>query len=230
MFRFKEFEIEDKNASMKVGTDAVLLGAWAEVSNAQHILDVGTGCGIIALMLAQRTTEGTTIEGVDIDDKNIRQANENLMTTRWCNRVLFHHASLQSFHSLHQYDLIVSNPPYFQNSLLPPTHSRQQARHNHSLPFEDLITHSKRLLKVTGKLCLILPVTEGNQFKESALQHHLCLEKEVAVFIKASKPQERWLLEFSLSNGKTTTEKIVLFDDNGSKSKPYQNLTDKFYL
>jgi len=217
-------------ASMKVGTDAVLLGAWTDIKNTKHILEVGTGCGVITFMLAQRTPEGVIIEGLDIDEPSIRQACENGLRTPWHHRLQFHLSSFQEYKPAHQYDLIVSNPPFFINSLLPPQAKRKQARHAGTLSFAELITFSKSMLTRNGRLALILPTAEGNLFKELATASQLYLSKETAVFTKPGKPQERGLLEFSLSSGKATTDKIVLFEINGNKTKAYQELTDEFYL
>ena len=148
VFRFKQFSIEDKRSAMKVGTDAVLLGAWVNLKGVKRILDVGTGCGIIALMLAQRTKEDVNIDGIEIDEQCVQQAKENLLETIWCNRVLMHRYSLQAFRSPFKYDLIVSNPPYFNNSQLPPKAHRARARHTDSLSFKELLHHSVRLINV----------------------------------------------------------------------------------
>ncbi|MBS1489634.1 MAG: methyltransferase [Bacteroidetes bacterium] len=229
-FHFKQFSVRHDLASMKVGTDAVLLGVWVELKEAKHILDVGTGCGIIALMLAQRSHNDVLIEGLDIDEPSLRQAHENGVRTPWRHRLQFHLSSLQEYKPVHQYDLIVCNPPYFTNSLLPPGVKRKQARHTGTLSFTELITFSKKMLTHNGRLVLILPTAEGTAFKELAIDSQLYLSKETAVFTKPGKPQERWLLEFSLSSGKVTTGKIVLFEVNGNKTQAYQELTNEFYL
>ncbi len=230
MFRFKQFSIEDDRCAMKVGTDAVLLGAWVNVSKAKRILDVGTGCGIIALMLAQRTEEEVNIEGIEIDQQSAQQAQENLEKTLWCNRVLFHHLSLQNFNSPYKYDLIVSNPPYFNHSQLPPKAHRAKARHTQALCYEELISHTMLLLKKKGRLAVILPYTEGNFFVNIASLSGLICIRQLAFYSREGKPQERWLFEFSLNPAPLKKEKLVLHGVGESWSPDYQSLTKAFYL
>jgi tRNA1Val (adenine37-N6)-methyltransferase len=230
MFFFKQFSIEDDRCAMKVGTDAVLLGAWVDVSKAKKILDVGTGCGIIALMLAQRTEEDVNIEGIEIDLESAKQADENLLQTRWCNRVLMHNYSLQTFRSPFKYDLIVSNPPYFINSQLPPSSNRAKARHTQSLSYKELIHYSLLLLKKKGKLAVVLPYAEGNEFVNLASQRGLICIRQLAFYSRKEKPQERWLFEFSLLPTISKIEQLILHDEGESWSDDYKQLTKDFYL
>lgn len=233
MFHFKQFSIEDSKSAMKVGTDAVLLGAWVKLKGAKRILDVGTGCGIIALMLAQRTDENVNdvqIEGIEIEELSVLQAEENLLETRWCNRVLFHHLSFQKFTSPYKYDLIISNPPYFINSQLPPASHRATARHTNSLTYEELIQHSIRLLTKKGKLAVILPYEEGKKFISLASLKGLLCNRELAFFSRQGKPQERWLMEFSFDASPTQKEQLILHSKGESWSDDYKNLTKDFYL
>jgi tRNA1Val (adenine37-N6)-methyltransferase len=164
MFRFKQFSIEDDRCAMKVGTDAVLLGAWVDISNAKKILDVGTGCGIIALMLAQRTGEDVCIEAIEIEKQDAIQALENSNQSPWAKRIKITPQSLQEFKGFESFDIIVSNPPYFINSQLPPSTDRAKARHTHSLSYQELIDHSIRLLNKEGRLAVVLPYAEGKNF------------------------------------------------------------------
>jgi tRNA1Val (adenine37-N6)-methyltransferase len=230
VFRFKQFSIEDSNCAMKVGTDAVLLGAWANVKGVKRILDVGTGCGIIALMLAQRTEEDVNIEGIEIEEQSAIQAQENLEKTLWYNRILFHNYSLQTFRSAYKYDLIVSNPPYFNNSQLPPTNQRARARHTDTLSYEELIVHSKKFLKSKGKLAVVLPYEEGKEFLSLASLHQLFCIRQLAFYSRKGKPQERWLFEFSTEPLTLKTEMLVLHGAGESWSEDYKKLTRDFYL
>ncbi len=215
---------------MKVGTDAVLLGAWVNVKGVKRILDVGTGCGIIALMLAQRTEENVTIEGIEIEEQDAKQANENLLATRWCNRVLFQNYSFQNFRSPFKYDLIVSNPPYFNNSQLPPVKQRARARHTDTLGYEELISYSKKFLNQTGSLAVVLPYKEGKDFVSLASLHQLFCIRQLAFYSRKGKPQERWLFEFSKEPHSLTTETLVLHGEGEAWSEEYKVLTRDFYL
>jgi tRNA1Val (adenine37-N6)-methyltransferase len=230
VFRFKQFSIEDSQCAMKVGTDAVLLGAWVNVKGVKRVLDVGTGCGIIALMLAQRTEENVNIEGIEIEEQGAKQADENLLETRWCNRVLFHNYSLQTFRSPFKYDLIVSNPPYFNNSQLPPKAHRAKARHTDSLSYPELLHHSIRFLKTKGRLAVILPFEEGKLFVSLAKEVGLYLNRQLAFYSRKEKPQERWLMEFSFEPAPTKKEKLTLHSEGETWSEDYKRLTKDFYL
>ncbi len=149
---------------MKVGTDGVLLGAWADCDNAKRILDIGTGTGLIALMMAQRSQ--AQIDAIEIDEHASEQAIENVNRSPWASRVNVINKSLQDYSKVENkaYDLIVSNPPYFQNSMFAPDKKRTDARHNSNLELEDLLKGAKKLLSNDGKLSIILPYLEGNMF------------------------------------------------------------------
>ncbi|MBI3220006.1 MAG: methyltransferase [Bacteroidetes bacterium] len=215
---------------MKVGTDAVLLGAWVNVAGTRRILDVGTGCGIIALMLAQRTAADVMIEGIEVESIDAAQAMENANHSPWANRVHIHSVALQDYHSPALFDLIVSNPPYFINSQLPPTAHRAKARHTQSLSFEELISHSLRLLTIEGKLAIVLPFEEGNLFQSLAEQHGLFPTSRLAFYSRQGKPQERWLIEFSKTKLPIKEEQLILHGEGETWSDDYQNLTRSFYL
>ena len=220
-FRFKQFFIEDSQCAMKVGTDGVLLGAWAPTGT--RILDVGTGSGLIARMLMQRCPEAE-VEGIDIDPNAVEQAREN--------GVKAFVSSLQEWQGT--YDLIVSNPPYFQNSLKNTDKGRQTARHTDTLSFAELIKHSARLLIEDGQLALILPAEAENEIRQLAGAEGFFLTRVTRVYSKESKPARRVLMAFSRDNGITehryTEDTLVLEDEKGGRSLPYQTLCRDFYL
>jgi len=227
-FRFKQFFIEDSKCAMKVGTDGVLLGAWCPVSGYRlrvtgyRILDVGTGSGLIARMLMQRCPEAE-VEGIDIDEAAVEQARENGVKA-FC-------AKLQEWQGT--YDLIVSNPPYFQNSLKNPDKGRQTARHTDTLSYAELIKHSARLLKEGGLLALILPAEAENEVRQLAAAENLFIAHVTRVYSKESKPARRVLMNFvmtTLRNDDITIDTLVLEDEKGGRSLPYQNLCKDFYL
>ncbi|HEV8513696.1 MAG TPA: methyltransferase [Cyclobacteriaceae bacterium] len=229
-FQFKKFIIHHDRCSMKVGTDAVLLGSWTDVNVANQILDVGTGSGVIALMFAQRTNDKVHIDAIEIEKQDAAQAKENVSLSPWSTKVTVSETSFQNFQSTTKYDLVVSNPPYFINSLLPPAPHRQRTRHTEQLTFEELITHSIRLLNSTGTLAVILPVQEGNDFKQLALKNGLHLKRQLAFYSRKEKPQERWLFEFGFELVKPKEEKLILYETGNIKSNDYINLTKDFYL
>src|SRR5262245_47431299 len=145
LFNFKQFIIRDDKASMKVGTDAVLLGAWADVASAKKILDIGAGTGVITLMAAQRN-QNAEVVAVEIQLPDFEELFENVRQSPWHNRIHVCHSSIQDYKSEIQFDCIICNPPFFSKSLLPPVESRQKTRHNVTLTQKDLVESVKRLL------------------------------------------------------------------------------------
>jgi len=196
-FSFKHFTVYHDKCAMKVGTDGVLLGAWADVRNAANILDIGTGSGLIALMLAQRSK--AIITAIDIDENAVIQAKINVENSKWNDRIQLIEADLNTFCNTtkQQFDLIVSNPPYFKNSLETPDLSRTMARHASANFHHEIIFSAKKLLTDNGRLCLILPVNEGNDCIIFAQNNGLFCSKKVLVFPKPNSLAKRLLIEFS---------------------------------
>ncbi|MFN7490192.1 MAG: tRNA1(Val) (adenine(37)-N6)-methyltransferase [Chryseotalea sp.] len=232
MFRFKQFAIEDKDCAHKVGTDGTLLGAWANIHQKKNILDVGTGSGLIALMLAQRTPDDVTIKAIDVSEKDVNQARENFLQSPWPDKLEVIHQSVQNYKGIPDgFDLIVSNPPYFQNSFKPPKQERVVPRHTTLLSFEDLLTHAYRLSTTQGRLSVILPEVEGEMFCELAEGKAWYASRKTVFKSRSSKPIERLLLEFEKINTKQTEEKeLVLYERDELWSLNYQMLTKDFYL
>jgi tRNA1Val (adenine37-N6)-methyltransferase len=229
-FQFKQFTIHHDNSAMKVGTDSVLLGAWTNTEGAKHILDIGTGSGIIALMLSQRTPSSTQIDAVEIEPDAAAQARKNVLQSPWPDKVNVYQSSIQTFYTEKKYDLIISNPPYFQNSFKPSDENRLITRHTVSLSFNDLIETVKRLLTAAGKFCVILPYQEGLEFIELAKNNNLYCMRQCAFRSRMEKPVERWLLEFS-SNFKPKAEgELILYGTGDEWSDGYKSLTKDFYL
>ena len=247
-FRFKQFFIEDSKCAMKVGTDGVLLGAWCPLDRftdrtqtaarltSEHrpnyrILDVGTGSGLIARMLMQRCPEAE-VEGIDIDESAVEQAREN--------GVRAFQARLQDWKLDigNYYDLIVSNPPYFKNSLKNPDKGRETARHTDSLPFEELVKHSARLLKEGGELAVILPAESESEFRQLCAAEDLWLTRVTHVYSKENKKPKRVLLAFERTQStdrfqvdlRAQTDSLVLEDEKGGRSAAYSELCKDFYL
>ena len=222
-FKFKQFTIWHDKCAMKVGTDGVLLGAWAPLGS--RILDVGTGSGLIARMLMQRCPEAE-VEGIDIDEAAVAQAKEN--------GVRAFQARLQDWKSNigDCYDLIVSNPPYFQNSLKNPDRGRELARHTDSLGYEELIAHSARLLKEEGQLALILPAEAEEEIRNLAARYSLFPTHITRVYSKETKPARRVILAFSRKNSIVglIEDSLVLEDEKGGRSAAYSKLCEEFYL
>lgn len=216
---------------MKVGTDGVLLGAWTNVTDVKNILDIGTGSGLIALMLAQRTENNIHIDAVEIDTLAASEALENFIASPWRDKTSIHQMPIQNFLSEKKYDLIVSNPPYFINSFKPPAVNRLMARHTENLSFHDLLEATKKLLSETGRLSVILPIVEGEQFITLASLTNLKLTRKWTFRTRAEKPVERYLLEFSMTPDRVfDTGEIRLYDSGENWSDEYKQLTRDFYL
>jgi tRNA1Val (adenine37-N6)-methyltransferase len=230
VFRFKQFEINQDKCAMKVGTDGVLIGAWAETDNAKNILDIGAGTGLISLMLAQRTT--AIIVAVEIDKNAFEQAKENFSNSKWNNRLYIYNQSIQDFSKItdKQYDLIISNPPYFSNAYRPENDARSFARHNVALSFEDLLEAVSVVISDSGKFAVVLPI-EAENFIELARNYDLYLVRKCTVLPNNSKPTKRLLLEFSKEKDVLKTENLVIEEEQRHQySQDYINLTKEFYL
>lgn len=229
-FQFKQFTVFHDKCAMKVGADGVTLGAWADVSDTETILDVGCGSGLIALMLAQRCD--AEITAIDIDENCIIQTKENVDKSPWDNRINVIHTSFQDFADRFsgRFDLIVSNPPFFVNSLKNPSESRSNARHTDTLPHSDLLKNAKKILAEKGRFCLILPVTEGEEFIEMAIKEGLFIARKIFVFPNDKKPAKRLLIEFRREKFACETGKIKIEKSRGIYNEEYAELVKDFYL
>lgn len=234
VFRFKQFDIHQDQCLMKVCTDGVLLGSWAAVNNAGSAIDIGTGSGVITLMLAQRSEKLNRILGVEIDSGSYEQACVNALQSTWSDRLEMVHASIQEFiHTTSDtFDLIVSNPPFFTGGTLSESQPKNEVRHTVKLPHSDLLRAVKKLMSPNGRFSVILPVMEGYRFIELAEQYRLYLSRQTQVFTRSGKPMERLLLEFSHQDGKALEEKdlFIHLGENDEFSSDYLNLTRDFYI
>lgn len=215
---------------MKVGTDGVLLGAWTESGEAGTILDIGTGTGLIALMLAQKS--GAVIDAIDIDENSCEQAKQNVDLSKWSSRITVHHCSLQLYilSCRIKYELIVSNPPYFIDAYKAGDISRNLARQaDTALSFDELILGVKALLREEGRFCIILPSKEGNYFKQKAAIAGLYCNKITHVKTRSEKSEKRLLMQYSFSNPTFSEDELVIHDEDLSFSERYKKLTNDFY-
>lgn len=232
IFRFKQFAVSHANSSMKVGTDAVILGSWAEIKNSQKILDIGTGSGIIALMMAQKNSEAQ-IKAIDIDANSIREASQNFEQSPWSERLEAECIALQNYGLSHknQFDHIISNPPFFSKSTPAPDKARHNARHTDTLSADDFFNYSKLLLTETGKISLIIPFYSSADWIKIAEKYTLFPSRITNVISYPGKPIERLLIEFS--NEKQEVESTDFFIRKGkglAYSEEYIELTKDFYL
>jgi tRNA1Val (adenine37-N6)-methyltransferase len=230
-FKFKEFSIEQRGASCKVGTDGVLLGAWAEVSDAKNILDVGAGTGLITIMMAQRNAQAR-IDAVEIDKQAVEQACRNILASPWNERIHLVNSDFLSLDSgVGKYDLIVSNPPFFEDSLKSPDERRNKARHSDSLPQAALLKQAAKLLSNRGIISVVLPFNISEKFIREANKTGFFLRRQLNVSPYPYKPYNRALLEFSRIEVEVDSGKLYICEAaSGDYSQSYRLLTRDFYL
>lgn len=226
-FRFKQFTIWHDRCAMKVGTDGVLLGAWVSLRQVRNVLDIGTGSGLIALMIAQRCPAQVT--GIDIDSDAIGQAGENALASPWSGRIRFCQADAGAFQG-GVYDTIVSNPPYFRERVHCPDGQRNAARHTESLTFECLLDAVARLMSEDGSFSVILPAEAGERFITLAAERHLYLLRRTYVHTKPSASPKRVLMTFVRTIQACETTHLTLEESPKVYSREYIGLVGDFYL
>jgi len=220
---------------MKVGTDAVLLGAWVDINNfPDTILDIGAGTGIIALMLAQRSN-ASTIDAIEIEENAYEQTVENFEQSDWADRLFCYHTSFKEFVAEmvleeEKYDLIVSNPPFYQEDFTSKNHARNQARFTSSLPFDDLLSGVKQLLSKNGQFSVIIPFKEEEKFTQLASENKLFLKRVCRVKGTPSSEVKRSLMTFSFREETVIEESLVIETARHQYTQEYIHLTKDFYL
>lgn len=229
MFAFKKFVIHQDHCAMKVGTDGVLLGSWA--NGGKRILDIGTGTGLIALMMAQRYTDAT-IDAVEIDHDAALQAYENVSNTEFANRIKIVERAIQHYSTQDKYNAIVSNPPFFIDSLLNPNAQRSTARHACALKYCELFATVKALLDTDGEFSAIIPTECLQAFIAEAYKAGLAMSRQCAVRTTPRKQPKRHLVAFHHADYKCEREmeEVCLQDIDGSRSEWYAQLTADFYI
>ena len=231
-FAFKQFNVKQDKCAMKVGTDAVLLGSWIQPNGSTHILDIGTGTGVIALMLAQKTS--ASIIGIDIDGIATQQAQENVDESKFKNSITLFNSSFQDFvkTTALKFQLIVSNPPFFEQSLKSSDEKRSNARHADVLPFDELLEGVIKVLDESGKFCLILPTLEADKFRNMAQKKGLYLSKLLRIKSRVDKDTDkRHLMQFEFKPTEFSEETIAIEEDERhSYTEAYKELTKAYYL
>ena len=229
-FSFKQFKIYQNKSAFKVGTDSVLLGASADITGAESILDIGSGTGLISIMLAQRCN--AVITAIESDDDSFIQTCENVNSCKWNNRINVKHTRLQDFNPEQvKFDLIVTNPPYFCDSLKNADLRRSAARHNDSLTSDEILSGVSRLLKEDGRLQLIMPYVEGNVFIAEAIKYELYCNSILKIKPLPTSDIRRLILTFSRFQEKTSESFLTI--EHGKRhefTEEYINLTKDFYL
>ncbi|MGL4765156.1 MAG: tRNA1(Val) (adenine(37)-N6)-methyltransferase [Aeromonas sp.] len=228
-FTFKQFHINHDRCAMKVGTDGILLGAWAPVEQARRVLDIGSGSGLITLMLAQRSRSDCHIDGVELDSDAVIQARENVAASPWADRVAITESAVQGYQAA-PYDLIVSNPPYFVAGQSFSDPARAMARHTGALDSHALLAASDRLLAPNGEVALVLPTAMADEILCISADYDLHGICYTAVITREGKEANRVLLRLGRGLNRCERGDIVIHSADGAYSDRYIQLTSPFYL
>ncbi len=234
-FQFKEFSVHQNKTAMKIGTDAVLLGVWTNLEKyPDSILDIGSGTGVISLMLAQRSS-AMTIDAVEIDENAYEQTVENFEQSDWGDRLFCYNASFQEFaqemaEEDERYELIVSNPPFYTDTFETSNEARNKARFTSALSFEDLLKGVGAILEESGSFSTIIPFKEEKEFVELAKEYKLFLNRVCHIKGNPSSEIKRSLLSFSFEETEIYREELVIELERHQYTDAYTNLTKDFYL
>lgn len=230
-FKFKQFTVHQSRCAMKVGTDGVLLGGWASVEKATNALDIGTGTGLIALMLAQRNPK-LWVKAIDIDRDAVLQAQENIAVSPFLDRVCTEEISLSRYAGLigEKLDLIVSNPPFFNDSLKSPDNQRSLARHDDFLPLEELISVASQLLTENGRFALIYPYEGKDRLVELARDNRLYPSRITHVLPTPDSKPKRILMELTKQQKSVDETNLIIEQERHVYSEDFTNLLKDFYL
>lgn len=235
IFKFKQFSIINNLSGMKVGTDGVLLGTWAHAgNNTSKILDIGTGCGLISIIMAQRNPYAE-IHGIEIDSGAVEEATENVSASPWYNRIKIIQSDILKYDTEKKYDIIVSNPPFFANSLISPDGARTLARHCASLPLDKLFESVSKLLEVEGKFSFIFPADRITEIESSIESHNMKLTRMCKVYPTTTHTTpKRLLCECMHRNSRTENtckmENLSIEISRHQYTDEYIALTRDFYL
>lgn len=232
VFKFKQFEINQSASAMKVGTDGVLVAAWAQSENTETILDIGSGTGLIGLMLCQRFTHAR-VTGIEIDSSAHQESADNIARSPWPERMVTINTDIQSFADSHEqtFGLIVSNPPFYTSQYLPALKQRGIARHTDTLAYKDLIRCAHKLLAENGSFCLILPADAQSEIEKLCCEYHLKVNRICHIKPTPDKPPKRILFSIAHQAYPLQIEEIIIEDKGRHQySAEYKELTKDFYL
>ncbi|HKM98794.1 MAG TPA: tRNA1(Val) (adenine(37)-N6)-methyltransferase [Buttiauxella sp.] len=231
-FTFKQFFVAHDRCAMKVGTDGTLLGAWVPVAQVKNVLDIGTGSGLLALMLAQRTPENVTVDAVELDPIAAEQAAENAAGCKWASRINIHCADIRDWaqQATQRYSLIVSNPPFFAQGSDCASPERAQARYTTTLDHQALLSSAAQLITEDGFFCVIMPETSGTAFTELAKTQGWFVRYRTDIADNEKRLPHRVMLALSPTDGDYLTERLIIRGPDQQYSEGYCGLTQDFYL
>lgn len=231
MFQFKQFVVDQSGCAMKINTDGVLLGALTEANNPQRILDIGTGTGVIALMLAQRFTE-SKIEAVEIDEAAATTADRNFKTSKFAERLTGYHSGFQGYFQQNpgrKYDLIVTNPPFYIHSLKSPGESKSVAKHTDEQFFDSLLNNTSKHLTQTGLLWLILPVNTSEVVQNIAANYRLHLHSQINISSYPHSEPHRHIVALSLHDSPTINSDFTIYEEPKKYTAQYESALKDFF-
>lgn len=230
-FFFKRFALFHHRSTMKIGTDAILLGRWVEVNDDDEVLDIGTGCGLLSLMLAQKGIKNA--DAVEIDKDSYEEAAQNFSNSAWKSRLFAINDDVKHYAECcaKKYDLIVSNPPFFFGDNIPEKEKKGLARHTNTLSYNDLLISVKKLLKPNGRFALVLPARESLTFLKDAGNQGFFLEKEMKIVPIEGKEPNRINMQLVVNQvDKVKSETFVLRHPDHSFTKEYKEFLKDYYL
>ncbi|MBP6574663.1 MAG: methyltransferase [Flavobacteriales bacterium] len=222
-FHFKQFSVRHDRSAIKVGTDAVLLGAWTNYDKAERILDIGTGCGVLALIAAQRN--GTArIDGIEIDTASAEEARANAASSPWNDRLRIHNMDARKLVSSDRYELIISNPPFYAGEEASPDSRKSVAKHSGELTFNELLCAADKLLAADGRISVVLPLNREKDFLTDAALFGLKPNRRCVVRYLGSRPPKRVMLELGRRAEELEQEEITVESTQGEFSAGYRTL------
>jgi len=227
-FIFKQFTIHQDQTAMKVTTDACILGAYTDAQKAKNVLDIGTGTGLLALMIAQKSN--AKIDAVEIDEHAYNQTATNVFKSIFKDKIVVHHTSIQDFIPINSYDLIISNPPFFQNHLKSENLARNNSIHTDSLSFEELLNSILRLLTLDGTLVILFPAYESSVFESLSISKALYPQKKLTIRHRKDAKILRIITTFGRLKKEIINEELIIKNSNESYSPDFQALLKDYYL
>ncbi len=229
MFQFKRFTIRQERSALKVGTDGVVLGAWTNVEGAKRVLDIGTGTGLLALMIAQRNEEAR-IDAIEIDDASAEQAAENVAASRWADRIRVHRMDVRKMKSDQKYDLIICNPPFYAGEMRSPDERVGVAKHSGELGFADLSRTVSDHLSDHGKFACIIPINREKELIALLARNSIHPSRRCELKYLEDRPAKRLLFELSRDRKEVRPEVLVVENDPGEFTLQYRYLLKDFLL
>ena len=228
-FKFKQFEVDQTGCAMRVNTDGVLLAALANGDEFEHILDIGTGTGVMALMLGQRYPHAK-IHAVEIDAAAAKTAERNFRNSPFQNRLSISHTAIEQYATLQQFDLIISNPPYFINDLRSAEERKGIARHANIQFFKDLAIKIDELLSPSGYFWFILPIKQAELLINEASVYGLSISKQIILYSDQSKPPFRWLIGLTRFKNEAEITHFYIYETEKVYTDAYKKLLKDFFL